>query len=212
MRKRIGDAAVFALAGAALLIVGAKAWGASKAVAAVAALFGVGALLHAVIGCYESPCPACGAAVSVDGAPAYARCPRCQHYASVAEKGLTELPADYFAAAPTFSIPIKPGMALPGVCCDCAQASTRQTTVSAKIEDALAPASLGEGVRKNALLGAGVRPLIDVSVSVPHCGEHAADARIAVERGEGGLTGQAEPQLVVRVKSYACYRAAVGLS
>lgn len=162
------------------------------------------ALLCAAFGCRRSPCPECGKGISTSVSAGYVRCPRCRRYASVTTTGLASLRGDFVAESPVFSIPFEDGMALPLVCCVCSRPATRKTVLGAKMGDSLPNASIGEGLVKNALLGAGLRPMIKVSVAAPHCDEHEADALIRIEDDE-------ESRPVVRVRSYPCYRAAVGL-
>jgi len=211
MRKRAGQAAFFALGGLVLLGVAAAVWGSSKIGAAFAALFGFGAIAFAAFGCYESPCPECGKPVSMDGASPLTRCPHCRRYARSTDEGLAKIQGDFVADAPMFAIPFTEGMALPDGCCVCRKASTRRTTICAKMEDSRPSETAGAGLKKNALLGAGVVTMLEVSVAVPHCDEHAADARLYIEQGAGSLVEPEDARLVVGVRSYPYYRAALGL-
>lgn len=212
MKKRVGQAAAFAVGGLALLGVAAACWGSSKAGAVFAALFGFGLIAFAAFGCYESPCPDCGKAVSMDGAAELVRCPHCRRYARPTGAGLAALQRDFVADAPVFAIPFSEGMALPDGCCVCRKASTRHTTIGAKMEDTRPAESLGAGLKKNALLGAGVGTMIEVRVDVPHCDEHQADARVYIEQGAGSLVEPEDARLVIGVRSYPYYRSALGLN
>ena len=212
MKKNTGQAALLALGGLALLGVAAACWSSTKLGAFFAALFGAGLIGFAAFGCYEAPCPDCGKPVSMDGANGFVRCPHCKRYAKPTGEGLASLSGDFIADAPAFGIPFHDELKLPDACCVCRKAATRSTTLGAKMENTLPNASVGEGLKKNMMLGAGVRPMLEVSVDIPHCDEHAAEARIFIEQGGGSLVEPEDPKLVLSVRSYSFYRDAVGLS
>lgn len=202
LKKRWGNAALAGAAGIGLLAWGAGLWSESKFGGLVLFLLGAGAIIYAAVGCYESSCPECGKPVSMDAAVDYAPCPHCRAYARVTAEGLARLDDDHIADSPRFAIPFKDGLILPDACCVCRNPATRRTTVGAKLEDRRGYKTVGEGLKKNALIGAGVIPTIEVRVDIPHCGEHGHDARIDM----------AEQEIVVLVRSYPYYRAAAGLS
>lgn len=212
MRKNTGQAALLAVGGLALLGLAAACWNSTKLGAFFAALFGLGLICFAAFGCYECPCPDCGKPVSMDGATGFVRCPHCKRYAQPTRQGLDRLSSDFVADVPVFGIPFERELQLPEACCVCRKAATRSTTLGAKMENTLPGGSVGEGLKKNVMLGAGVRPMLEVSVDVPHCDEHKAEARIFIEQGGGSLVDPEDPKLVLSVRSYSFYRDAVGLS
>ena len=211
-RKKKGEAGATAALGLALAAVAFSQWPSAKGVASWAGLFALGLLVGALIGFQEADCPACGKPLHFAAEAGFIRCRHCRRYAKTWSGGLEGVPDDFVAAAPVFGIPIREGAFLPEDCCVCRAPSTGKTALLSRLDESRPYKTLGEGLRKNAALGAGLRPALKVKVDVPHCAAHQADARIDMDRPPEGLfEGGSAVELVVRVRSYPYYRAALGL-
>lgn len=200
--KRWVDAIIIGAVGVGVFAWGASGWSQNKFPALVIMLIGAGAIGFAWFGCYSGACPDCGKNISLDGAGGLTKCPHCRRYTRASSEGIARLPADFVADQTVFAIPFADGLVLPDACSVCLKPPTRRTTLEVKMEDRRGYKTMGEGLKKNAMIGAGVIPTIQVKVTVPHCDQHAHDARIDMAEGE----------VAVFVRSYAYYRAATGLN
>ncbi|MFI5346938.1 MAG: hypothetical protein ACHQ51_11245 [Elusimicrobiota bacterium] len=211
-RRKKGEAGAAAAGGLALAALSVASWPGEKGVAFWAGLFAAGLMIGAAVGFREADCPSCGKALHFDPRAGFLRCRHCRSYAKTWAGGLESVADDYVAAAPVFGIPLREGTLLPGDCCVCRAPAAGKARLSTTMEDNIPSRSVGEGFKKNAAQGAGLRPLLKVSIELPHCAAHDADALIDMDRPPEGLfEGGSAVELVVRVRSYPYYRAALGL-
>jgi hypothetical protein len=210
-RKKKWETGAAAALGAAAAAIAVSNWSGAKGVAVWAALFATGLLIGAAVGFREADCPSCGKALHFAAEAGYVRCRFCRRYARTWSGGYESVPEEFVAPAPVFGIPVKAGAALPSACCVCRAPADRTFRLTSRLDDARPYRTLGEGLKKNAALGAGLRPAVQVSVDIPHCASHEPDARLDMDRPPQGLFDGSAVELVVRVRSYPYYRAAVGL-
>jgi hypothetical protein len=211
-RKKRGEAGAAAALGAALALVAVWNWSGAKGVAFWAGLFALGLLVGAAVGFREADCPSCARPINFAASAGYVRCRHCRRYARAAADGFEGVAEDFVAPTPVFGIPIKEDSVLPAECCVCRAPATGKAAMTVKLDDSRPSKSLGEGLKKNAALGAGLRPALEVRLDIPHCAAHQADARIEMDRPlEGLFDAGSSVELVVRVRSYPYYRAALGL-
>ncbi|MBI5883950.1 MAG: hypothetical protein HZB91_12700 [Elusimicrobia bacterium] len=152
----------------------------------------------------KAPCPDCGgtlAYLSPMMKTPYNKCPDCGAYFR-GEAGLVRaIEPDHAADVPQFSITLPEKFVLPGLCCACGAPADRAETVSLGIRLVHGPASL-------------TAQAATLSLEVPHCGKHQGGAKLDRELPEGKLdfetlfvSGRKDPVTVLKVKSYAFYRA-----
>ena len=166
----------------------------------VLALFGLTAAGFAIIGPASGPCPLCGAMnhnLYAIGRAEIEGCQHCRKYYRPADG--KEPPADFIFRVPTFPVPIDRGARLPALCCFCGVPAERIKEV---VHLDAGRQYQGQIVREK------------VTVPVPYCAKH--DENIQIQKfdvsasapiGEG--TGTSDERWIMRVRSYAFYRAAV---
>ena len=201
-QKRWNDAITYGVIGLGVIGFSIAVWHDSKIGSLVVFTIGAGLIAHATLGCYNTSCPDCGKSVPLETGENYTPCRHCHCYARATKTGLEALSPDFVADKPKFAIPFKDDLVLPDACSVCSKPPTRRTTLKVKMEDRRSYKTMAEGLKKNAMLGAGITPVIEVSVAVPHCDQHAHDAQIDMSEG----------QVAVFVRSYSYYRAASGRS
>lgn len=209
-RKKTGQAAAAGVVGVGLLGVAYAAFPEGKGGTIAAGFFGLVLLGLAWFSFWEADCPSCGKAVPLP-ATDYLKCPHCRRYAKISGKELESVGDDAVTPRPMFAIPLDGMTPLPQTCCVCAAPATRRTTLAATMEDTLPNKSVAEGLKKNAALGAGMRPMLKATVEVPHCGAHDAEAKIDRDEAPAGPFDGGSAHVVLRVRSYPFYRSALGI-
>ncbi len=196
-RRRARDAWTYALAAGALLAWSAHLLRSTFVSAAFAALGGLAAAFLALAGPASAPCPACGA--MLHGLFVHARtpqrCPHCRVYFQ--PKTMSPLPLDHVADSPLFAVPVGRGQKLPELCCSCAAPAVKHEEL---VFGRAASVRLGE-----------------LRVEAPFCARHRGQARLramdlAPDAPPGARAPRADFQTVLLTRSYAFYRAALGLN
>ena len=204
MSRRWPETLLCAAGALALLAWSASLFRSTALGGAAAAVVGLAIGALAVMGPASGPCPLCGAtlhglfAVRVTELE---RCPHCRRYFLVS--GGSEVASDFVAPSPLFSVPVDRGERLPGLCCVCAAPATRSKEVAHRSEGRVSHASP-------------VATRSTVAVPVPFCAAHDGEVAIVNEDlapSKPLLQGGGEPdhRWVLKVRSYAFYRAAVGV-
>jgi hypothetical protein len=166
----------------------------------VLAFLGLLAGGFAFMGPASGPCPLCGTMnhhLYMMGRGEIQSCQHCRKYYRPADN--KEAPADFIFRVPIFPVPIDRDARLPALCCFCGVPAERIKEV----------VHLGPG-------GQYQDKIIKekVTVPVPYCAKH--DENIQIQKfdvsasapiGEG--TGITDERWILRVRSYAFYRAAV---
>ena len=148
--------------------------------AGMLALFGFLAMTGLGSGSCITACPVCG--TELGGLFGRTRCPRCLSYGKVSQGQYYELAPDFVAKAPLLAFPLGERREMPPLCCACG-----------------APAARTERLRI-------IRLEFAFDLGAPHCGLHTGGADLDSETISGKGKAQAP---VLRVKSYAFYRACV---
>ncbi len=209
-RKKTGQASAAGVVGVGLLGVALAAYPTGKGGAVAAAFFGLMLIALAWFSFWEADCPSCGKAVPLPASD-HLKCPHCRLYSRRLPGQLESVADDTVGASPLFAIPLE-GAKLPDLCCVCGAPASRRTTLSALMADDFPAKTTAEGMKKNAAMGAGMRPTLKAAIDVPHCGTHDADAKIDRDEAPSGpLEGGGTAHVVLRVRSYPFYRAALGL-
>jgi hypothetical protein len=208
-RKKSGQAAAAGVVGVGLLGVAFAAFPTGKGGAVAAGFIGFVLIALAWFSFWEADCPSCGKVVPLPVGD-FLKCPHCRRYAKILPKELEAVADATVTPRPLFAIPLE-GASLPDKCCVCAAPATRRTTLAATMEDTLPNKSVAEGLKKNAALGAGMRPMLKATVEVPHCGAHDAEAKIDRDEAPSGPFDAGSAHVVLRVRSYPFYRSALGL-